>query len=137
MMEPRGARATSAPRRLGTRGMAGSDTATFGALLRRYRMAAGLSQAALAERAQLSTDAITALERGRRTNPRWETVSLLVAALELDAEDRQTLIAAVAGTPVAETAIAASLPVPPALLPLSAALPVAPPRWQRDDRLPP
>src|SRR5690242_15177633 len=105
--------------------MAGSDTATFGALLRRYRLAAGLSQAALAERAQLSTDAITALERGRHTTPRWETVSLLVAALELDAADRQALIAAVAGTP-ADGAMASALPVPPAPLPESAALPVPP-----------
>ena len=53
------------------------DTVPFGPLLRRYRLAASLSQAALAERAGLSTDAITALERGRRTSPRLETVAAM------------------------------------------------------------
>lgn len=38
--------------------------ARFGALLKRYRLAAGLSQQALAERARLSARAISAYERG-------------------------------------------------------------------------
>ncbi|HEV7215336.1 MAG TPA: helix-turn-helix transcriptional regulator [Chloroflexota bacterium] len=48
----------------------------LGDLLRRYRRAAGLSQAALASRAGLSTDAVAALERGRRTTPRADTLAL-------------------------------------------------------------
>ena len=40
----------------------GNEPAGFGGLLRRFRIAAGLSQEALAERAGLSMDAIAALE---------------------------------------------------------------------------
>ena len=43
--------------------------AEFGGLLRRFRLAAGFSQEALAERAGLSADAVAALERGRRSRP--------------------------------------------------------------------
>src|SRR5436309_1199872 len=43
----------------------GEDLA-FGGLLRRFRLTASLSQAVLAERAHVSTNAIAALERGRR-----------------------------------------------------------------------
>jgi predicted ATPase/transcriptional regulator with XRE-family HTH domain len=67
---------------------------TFGTLLRRFRLAAGLSQEALAERARLSPAAITALERGRRAAPRPSTVTLLVEALALTATERADLIAA-------------------------------------------
>jgi transcriptional regulator with XRE-family HTH domain len=59
---------------------------TFGALLRRYRQAAALSQEELAERAGLSVDAVGTLERGRRTLPRPDTVTLLVKALGLSPE---------------------------------------------------
>ncbi|HZV76180.1 MAG TPA: helix-turn-helix transcriptional regulator [Candidatus Babeliales bacterium] len=41
----------------------------FGVLLRRHRLAAGLSQEALAERAQMSSDSISSLERGHRRTP--------------------------------------------------------------------
>jgi transcriptional regulator with XRE-family HTH domain len=58
-------------------------TTAFGTLLRRYRLAAGLSQEALAERAGLSAAAISALESGRRTAPRPDTVTLLATALGL------------------------------------------------------
>jgi transcriptional regulator with XRE-family HTH domain len=44
----------------------------------------------LAERAQVSADAISALERGRRRRPRLETVALLADALGLDGADRAT-----------------------------------------------
>src|SRR5436305_4391258 len=72
--------------------MTASQTTTFGALLRRYRRAASLSQEALAERAGLSMAAISALERGRRT-PRPETVQMLAAALALTPQQRASLIA--------------------------------------------
>ncbi len=42
---------------------------SFGEQLRRYREAAALTQEELAERAGLTVDAISALERGRRQRP--------------------------------------------------------------------
>src|SRR5438105_1526629 len=67
---------------------------TFGALLRRYRQHALLCQEQLAERARLSVDAVSALERGKWGTPRPNTVALLVRALALSAEDRAAFIAA-------------------------------------------
>jgi predicted ATPase/DNA-binding XRE family transcriptional regulator len=66
----------------------------FGALLRRHRLAAGLTQEALAARAGVSARGVQDLERGVRAGPRIDTLQLLVAALELDAEARSALIAA-------------------------------------------
>jgi transcriptional regulator with XRE-family HTH domain len=63
---------------------AGSRSSDFGRLLLNLRLAAGLSQEALAERARMSVDAVSALERGTRRRPRFDTVSLLTAALGLD-----------------------------------------------------
>jgi transcriptional regulator with XRE-family HTH domain len=54
---------------------------SFGALLRRYRQQAALSQEELAGRAGLSVDAVSTLERGRRGTPRPDTLTLLVKAL--------------------------------------------------------
>ena len=62
-------------------------TATFGSALREYRMAQGLTQEALAERALLSPTAIAALERGRNRSPRMSTLQQLARALELDPEE--------------------------------------------------
>jgi predicted ATPase/transcriptional regulator with XRE-family HTH domain len=69
----------------------------FGALLRQFRVIAGLSQEALAQRARLSVDAVAALERGRRTRPRAFTLGLLADALALDAADRARLVSAASG----------------------------------------
>ncbi|MGA7094290.1 MAG: helix-turn-helix transcriptional regulator, partial [Candidatus Cybelea sp.] len=55
-----------------------SSSSDFGTLLRRYRIAAGLSQEELAERARLSFHGISALERGYRRTPQRETLALLV-----------------------------------------------------------
>jgi predicted ATPase/DNA-binding XRE family transcriptional regulator len=68
----------------------------FGGLLRRYRLAAGLSQETLAERARLSPYGISALERGYRLNPQRETLELLSGALALNAEERRAFEAAAA-----------------------------------------
>ena len=62
---------------------------TFGTLLRQYRLAAGLSQEALAERARISVNGVSALERGYRRTPQHETLALLAGALELDGEQRR------------------------------------------------
>jgi transcriptional regulator with XRE-family HTH domain len=71
-------------------------TVPFGALLRGLRLAAGLSQEALAERARLSIDAISALERGTRKAPQRETLRLLGDGLNLSPGDRTRFEAAAA-----------------------------------------
>ena len=63
----------------------------FGALLRRYRTEAGLSQEALAERAKLSVRAIRALENGERQVPYPATIGALVMALGLTGRERAAL----------------------------------------------
>ena len=70
------------------------EKASFGALLKRYRLAAGLSQEALAARASLSTRAISDLERGINRTPRYDTLELLVNALSLSPQQRDVLRAA-------------------------------------------
>jgi transcriptional regulator with XRE-family HTH domain len=77
-----------------------SAPSTFGDLLRHHRQAAGLTQHQLAERAGLSVDGIQKLERGA-THPYRDTAQRLIAALQLDAEDRSSFKAAVA--PVVDT----------------------------------
>ncbi len=69
----------------------------FGTLLRTHRIAALLSQEALAERSRMSVDAISALERGTRRAPRRDTVALLVEALRLGEAERVALETAAAG----------------------------------------
>ncbi len=71
---------------------------SFGDLLKRYRLAAGLTQEALAERAGLSPKGISDLERGARHIPRKDTLSLLVVALHL-AEPECKLLEAAARRP--------------------------------------
>src|SRR5215213_4439040 len=66
----------------------------FGELLRRYRVAAGLTQEALAERAGVSTRGVSDLERGAHGLPRKDTLQLLLDALDLAVADRATLVAA-------------------------------------------
>jgi predicted ATPase/transcriptional regulator with XRE-family HTH domain len=75
--------------------MEDDPAASFAALLRRHRIATGLSQEALAERAGLSARAISDLERGARRAPYRETVRLLADALDLMPADRMALEAAV------------------------------------------
>jgi transcriptional regulator with XRE-family HTH domain len=65
-----------------------ADVPTFAVLLRRYRLSAGLSQEALAERARMSVNGLSALERGTRRTPQRETLSLLIEALALSDSDR-------------------------------------------------
>jgi predicted ATPase/DNA-binding XRE family transcriptional regulator len=64
------------------------------ALVRRYRITAGLSQEALAERAGLSVRGLSDLERGLSRVPRLDTLTRLADALELDAAARETLVEA-------------------------------------------
>jgi transcriptional regulator with XRE-family HTH domain len=62
--------------------------APFGEHLRKLRLRAGLSQAALAERAGLATAAVAALERGARRSPHPHTLGALAEALALSSQER-------------------------------------------------
>jgi predicted ATPase/transcriptional regulator with XRE-family HTH domain len=66
----------------------------FGALLKQFREAAGLTQEALAEQAGLSVRAISALERGVNRTPRRDTLERLASALALPVRKRAQLAAA-------------------------------------------
>ncbi|ONI68123.1 hypothetical protein BWI15_34340 [Kribbella sp. ALI-6-A] len=66
----------------------------FGQLLRAYRTRSGLTQERLAELAEVSVQAVNALEGGRRQFPRPSTVTRLAEALGLENEDRERLDAA-------------------------------------------
>jgi tetratricopeptide (TPR) repeat protein/transcriptional regulator with XRE-family HTH domain len=63
----------------------------FGTLLRRHRIAAGLTQEELAERAYISRRSISDMERGVPHRPHKETVELLAEALGLAGPDRGVL----------------------------------------------
>ncbi len=95
------------------------EPTTFGALLKRYRIAAGLTQEALAERASLSTRAVSDLERGLSRAPRYDTLDLLTRAMNLEASQRATLFAAARPALAREDTKAAPLqvlPFPPTAL---------------------
>jgi non-specific serine/threonine protein kinase len=72
----------------------GEEGPAFGQLLRRYRVATGMSQEVLAERAGLSRRGIADLERGARQFPFGDTVRRLADALGLEAMERAALLAA-------------------------------------------
>jgi len=74
--------------------MPADSTTAFGALLRQHRVAAGLTQEALAERAGLSVYGIQKLERGT-THPYRDTAERLLAALQLAPVDADQLRATV------------------------------------------
>jgi predicted ATPase/transcriptional regulator with XRE-family HTH domain len=63
----------------------------FGAILKRFRLAAGLTHEALAARASLGARTISDLERGVSRAPRADTLALLVEALGLTPEQRVLL----------------------------------------------
>ncbi len=89
--------------------------ATFGMRLRRARDLAGLTQEELAERAGLTPNAISALERGEHPHPYPATVRALSAALQLSENERAALAASVPTRRDRRAASAAStsdLPIP-------------------------
>src|SRR3974377_2344197 len=67
---------------------------TFGEQLRQFRLRVGLSQAALAEQANLSTAAVAALERGARNAPYPRQLAALARALELSTQEKADLMVA-------------------------------------------
>ena len=64
---------------------------SFGELLRRFRVAASLTQEALAGRCRISPATVAAIEQGRRKAPRLSTVRLIAEALELSTADLELL----------------------------------------------
>ncbi len=89
----------------------------FGTRLKSFRRAAGMTQEMLAERSDLSVNAISALERGERQHPYPRTIQALATALGLDDAGRASLIEAAAGhlAPIADSRTsrrAASIPAP-------------------------
>jgi transcriptional regulator with XRE-family HTH domain len=69
-------------------GRDGGHLVDFGGLLRRHRMAAGLTQDELAERANVSSRSIGDIERGVSRAPQRNTVGLLAEALGLTGDER-------------------------------------------------
>jgi predicted ATPase/DNA-binding XRE family transcriptional regulator len=64
---------------------------SFGSVLKQFRLAAGLTHEALAERAGLSARTISDLERGVSHAPRSDTLVLLIEALHLSPEQQAVL----------------------------------------------
>ena len=87
--------------------MPGTRDETFGAHLRSYREATGLTQEELAQKAGLSANAVGQLERGERKHPYPHTVRSLAGALGLSEEEHSTLLAS------SPRRGAATSPVPP------------------------
>lgn len=94
---------------------------SFGVLLKHYRLAAGLSQEALATRASLSARTISDLERDIHNIPHTNTLELLIGALSLSDQQRSMFLAS--ARPEAANFVDApvhpptpSLPLPPNIL---------------------
>ena len=75
-----------------------SEPRNFGELLRRYRIAGGLTQEALAEKAGLSVRGVSDLERGLRQSPHADTVRRLAEALGLEGDERARLTDTASGS---------------------------------------
>jgi predicted ATPase/transcriptional regulator with XRE-family HTH domain len=78
------------------------DAVSFAVLLKRQRLASGLTQEALAERAGLSAKAVSDLERDPGRSPRLATVALLADALDASPEERTELLATARPAPPAQ-----------------------------------
>ena len=71
--------------------MATTDAPSFGELLRRFRVATGLTQEELAERSHLSARTVSDIERGITNWPYRDTITLLADALGLSPPERGML----------------------------------------------
>ena len=89
-----------------------SSVPDLGLLLRRLRVAAGLTQEELAERAGISSRAVSDIERGLRTGIYRDTAERLASALGLDPVARRDLTEAARRPPSAARDLG-SLPPPP------------------------
>lgn len=96
----------------------------FGSYLYRLRQMLGLSQAALAKAAAISTGYLSELENGKRRPPSQRVSNKLATALGLSTHERHQLLCLAA----AERAAATSSPLTPKLIWLIQALHAAAPR---------
>jgi len=88
---------------------------SFGAHLKSLREAAGFTQEELATIAGLSVHAVSALERGERRRPQFETVRALSSALDLPTAIRDALVASArvpGSTAATNTPSGPSFPLP-------------------------
>ena len=101
-------------RRSGVARVRDVEARTFGEVLKHERLAAGLTQEELAERASLSARAISDLERGVKQTPRRQTMELLADALRLSPGRRDALRAAAhpGRSPAAVPELSNGLPMP-------------------------
>jgi predicted ATPase/DNA-binding XRE family transcriptional regulator len=90
-------------------------TSQLGALLKRHRRAANLTQEALAERAGISARSVSDLERGLSRAPHPDTLALLAQALALAGSERAAFLAAAYPQPAA-AATSLDLPLLPVML---------------------
>ncbi|HEX9067457.1 MAG TPA: helix-turn-helix domain-containing protein, partial [Ktedonobacterales bacterium] len=97
-----------------------SEPTTLSAVLKRYRLAAGLSQEALAARAELSARAISDMERGLRHAPHPDTIERLAAALRLTPPQRALLVSA--ARPETQVTVESASPIPNLPIPPTALL---------------
>jgi predicted ATPase/transcriptional regulator with XRE-family HTH domain len=86
-----------------------------GSLLKRHRVAAGLTQEELAERAQVSARTVSDVERGVRARVYKDTAGRLATALELDVAARSEFEASASGRQ-RQSVRSAPLPIPPTRL---------------------
>jgi tetratricopeptide (TPR) repeat protein/DNA-binding XRE family transcriptional regulator len=86
----------------------------FAAAIRRFRLRAGLTQEALAERSGVSVSTIRGMETGKRRNPQLASVRQLAAALDLGPTELDGLLAAATGAAAPSAApVPRQLPAPP------------------------
>src|SRR5690349_23361686 len=99
--------------------MTPGTAASFGVHLKALREAAGFTQEELATIAGLSVHAVSALERGERRRPHFETMRALSLALDLTGATREAFFGSARSSTQA-TAVdeltSVSLPVPPTAL---------------------
>src|SRR5438874_7672144 len=96
--------------------MDGTEGSTIGALLKRHRTAAGLTQEELAERAQVSARTVSDAERGLRTSIYRDTAKQLAEALGLNEEDQGRFERAARGARATPRAVPAAIPESPTRL---------------------
>lgn len=99
---------------------------TAGDLLKRYRLASGLTQEELAQRSQVSARTIGSIERGALQRPRSESLRLLAAALDLSPEQYEVVLAAVRRQHVGDDKLTGSLAIEGASAATRYLLPIPP-----------
>jgi predicted ATPase/DNA-binding XRE family transcriptional regulator len=92
--------------------MDSGEREAFARRLRRLRIAAGLTQQELAERAGVSVRAISDLEREINERPRRDTAAMLADGLRLASAEREAFLAAAQPRPRLSAAPAGFLPPP-------------------------